>query len=250
MKKCPNCNAKLTDDNDFCPNDGGTLVLDTGKQGFSGFQSSGEMPTQFIQQPQNVNAPPTGGSSNVLYLVIGILATALVGVGLYLFLSLYSEKHSDASNTAASKANTINATSPTPPTNVVAANMLPTPNPTLSLNGNWTGEIIYPSGSAFSAKASFADSGNGQVSGQILWTLLRTTNPEKMGLTGSNGTEFVRGTFDPSTRTLSVDGYDKNDPTGKLIILDKYRLTMSADGHRLSGFSYGGKSRGRLNLRK
>ena len=188
----------------------------------------------------------------MLYLLIGILATALVAVGLYLFLSRDTEKRSETANTATPNANNNNTanTTPSPVANAnKPANTVPATNPALSPNGNWTGQITYPSGTAFSAQASLADAGNGQMKGQILWTLLRTANPQKMGMAGMSATEFVQGAFDMTTQTLSIAGYNTNDPN-HLIILDKYRLTMSTDGRSLSGFSYGGKSRGKFDLRK
>jgi hypothetical protein len=219
---------------------------------YGGYQTPGDMPTQYVQRPQAVVARPTGGSSNMLYLVIGVLATALVGVGIYLFVSRDTEKRPEAASSNTTQTNTpaANAASPAAPANTMANAAPAPPNPALNPSGNWLGEIGYPSGSAFSAKATFSDTGNGQVGGQILWTLLRTTNPEKMGLTGSSATEFVRGTFDAATRTLTVAGYDTDDHSGHLIIMDKYRLTMSPDGHSLSGFSFGGKTHGRITLRK
>jgi hypothetical protein len=188
----------------------------------------------------------------LLYLVIGVLATALIGVGLYLFMSRDTEKRSEAPNANTTQATTpaVNTATPAAPINTVANTVLPPANPALTPNGNWRGEIAYPSGSAFSAQASLAVAANGQVSGQILWTLLRTTNPEKMGLIGSPATEFVRGTFDPPTRMLTIAGYDTDDHSGHLIIMDKYRLTMSPDGHGLSGVSFGGKTRGQMTLHK
>lgn len=248
MKKCPNCNQYFGDENDFCPDDGTVLIA----EGVV-FQSSGDMPTQYVPRPQTSAATPAASPSNLLYLVIGILATALVGVGLYLLLSRDAENKAGAANISTTQPNTQAANTPPIATlaNTVANEVLPSPSiPSLSPNGNWTGEIIYPSGSAFSAKAAFSDAGNRQVSGQILWTLLRTTNPQKSALRGSSATEFVRGTFDPATRTLTIEGYDTDDQSQRLIIRDKYRLTLTPDGRTFRGFSYGGKTRGQVTLQK
>lgn len=86
MKRCPKCGLTLTDDNDFCLEDGTRLVMDSGNRAFGGFQTSGEMPTQFVPHPQAVAAPPATRSLPILYLVIGVLATALTAVGVYLLL--------------------------------------------------------------------------------------------------------------------------------------------------------------------
>ncbi|MBK6724637.1 MAG: hypothetical protein IPG58_15625 [Acidobacteria bacterium] len=252
MKNCPSCNQIFTDDNDFCLNDGTLLV-------FASAGLSNNVPTEVVQYRQTSQSvpQPDGGSSNILYLLIGVLATALVGIGIYLFVSRDSESRAENRNSAPAPANSqpqpntaTPATTSNLPPNINAATPPERPATTVSPNGNWTGNISYPSGSAFSAKASFSDTGSGQVSGQILWTLLKTSNPQKAGLVGSSATEFVRGNFDSATRTLSVAGYDTDDPTGNLVIVDKYRLTISSDGRSISGFSYGGKSRGRFSLRK
>jgi cell division septation protein DedD len=133
MKKCPNCSQIFEDDNDFCTNDGTTLVPDTGPQGFGGFKSSGEMPTQYVPHPQSAVAPPAARSSNLLYLVVGILATALAATGLYLFSLRDSAQQFVAANGNVSQAT--NAPSSTSaaktPSNTMsnAVNAIRAPNP-------------------------------------------------------------------------------------------------------------------------
>jgi len=122
MKKCPNCSQVFEDDNDFCTNDGTTLVPDTGPQGFGGFQSSGEMPTQYVRRPQSAVRPPVARSSNLLYLFVGILATALVATGLYLF--------SLRDSTQQSVTTSGNVSQPTSATGIVSPS--PTPSNTMS----------------------------------------------------------------------------------------------------------------------
>ena len=82
MKKCPNCNQIFSDDNDFCLNDGTPLISDNTSQ-----------PTLIVNTPASTAQPfnhaalgPSTGSSNMLYLVIGVLATTLVGIAAYAFL--------------------------------------------------------------------------------------------------------------------------------------------------------------------
>lgn len=251
MKKCPNCNQYFGVENDFCLNDGTPLVADTGGQ--VQFQSSGSMPTEYLRVPQTAAAVQPASSSNILYMVIGILATALVGAGIYLVMSRDAPQPPDAASAAAAEKNETNnppvQTAAVTIVNTLAAPAAPPVNPNLTPSGNWTGELSYPSGSTFSAQASLTKSDDGQVVGQIVWTLLRTANPKNAGKVGQGATEFVRGTYNAASRTLTINGHTKNDPIG-LIILDKYRLIISEDGRNLTGSSYGGKSRGKFGLRR
>lgn len=254
MKKCPNCTQIFDDSYDFCLNDGTPLLPDTGQQGSNVYLNSGDMPTQFIPRPQTPVPAARGNPSNVLYLVIGVMATALFAIGIYaLFLRDPGKSTAtEPKNTAEANNNNNNSLTPTPTAVPVSAFNIATPppiNPNLSPAGNWSGELSYPSGSTFSARCTLTKSDDGQVSGQIVWTLLRTTNPNKMGMIGSSATEFVRGGYDPVSRTTSISGYDKSDAIG-LIILDKYRLVVSENGRNLAGYSYGGKARARFNMRK
>lgn len=259
MKKCPNCGQFFSDENGFCLEDGTPLVWEGPSPG-AVVSPSGDMPTQYIPRPlitSSVPVPAPRGNSNVLYLVIGVLATALVGLGAYMFLLGDYGKQPAPVNNGTSQANTAPASgspqSPAPAGNTVnAANPVsppPAPVPNVVLTGKWSGEIAYPSGSAFSAQAELAEAAPGQVRGQIVWTLLRTSNPAKRDKIGVSATEFVQGSLDPARRTLNLRGYNKTDPGG-IIILDGYRLAVSADGQSMSGPSLGGKTPGRFSLRR
>ncbi len=244
MKRCPTCQQLFDESNDFCLNDGTPLV---------GGNPAFDTPTQVFQTPVSGSMPQaTRPTSPILYLIIGLLAAGFVAAMVFIFAM---PRQSDE----ARKVEPVNNQTDKTQTNVApvqAGNAYNAPAVPLSpapvapsLDGNWTGNITYPSGSAFSARMTLADPGNGQVSGQILWTLLRTTNPKKMSLTGTSATELVRGTFDPATRTVVLEGYSTIDPAG-MIIKDKYRLVMSPDGRTFTGYSYGGNTRGRVTLTK
>jgi len=257
MKKCPNCNQIFGDDNDFCPNDGTTLVVDTGQMGFGGFPTSGEMPTQYVARPTqhvSLGAP----SSNIQYLVIGVLATALVGVGLYLFLSRDSAKQTSDPNGNLSQTNSAVNTPPSltpgvavPPENrnYTSTSSQPAVDPYISPAGKWQGQWTNGKGSAFGQVFTLTDEGNGRISGQIVHTLQQTINPQKMGKIGLTAVEYVQGSYDPNTRLIMLSGIRKNDPND-LIILDKYRLSISANNSVVAGETVGGKSRGQISLRR
>lgn len=244
MKRCPKCGLALTDDNDFCLEDGTRLLADSGNQAFGGMQTSGEMPTQFVPRPQSVTAPPTTGSSPVLYLVIGVLATALAAVGGYLLLLRNDGKKLETVASATPQA--ISTTSSTPPSTpspmpAEPAAAIPTAAVSgLSPSGAWSGEWVHrKQSSAFTAVVNLNEL-NGTVSGQIVWTLRRHTNPEKMNKMGLTATEYIQGTFDPVSRMVRLRGVRKDDPNS-LVILDRYNLSLSQDGQTMSGQSKNGK---------
>ncbi len=258
MKKCATCHQIFSDDNDFCPDDGAILVADSGSQGFGGFPASGEMPTQFVPRPTQDVRPATQ-NTNIQSLVIGVLATALVSVGLYLFLSRDSGNQMSDSKGNASTTNSAANTQPSPSPVVVATppetrtsgspSAQPVVEPYVSPAGKWQGQWTNGKGSVFGQTFTLVDDGNGKISGQVVHTLQQTINPQKMGKIGLTAVEYVQGTYDPNTRIIMLSGIRKNDPND-LIILDKYRLSVSASNSILAGETFGGKSRGQVSLRR
>jgi len=244
MKRCPNCNQIFLDDSDFCLEDGTRLVVDSGNQAFGVSQTSGEMPTQVVPLSQSAAAQPSTGSSPLLYLVIGVLATALAAVVVYLLLLRDDGKKAEIAVTDAPQANSAatfapSTPSPSPTPITPAAAVPPSVIPGLSPSGTWTGD--WNSRSAhFKAAANLNESG-GRVDGKILWTLIRHSNPQKSQKGGSTAVEYVRGTFDPTTRAITLAGYRKEDPDN-IVVLDRYNLTLSADGKTMNGRSKSGGS--------
>lgn len=85
-----------------------------------------------------------------------------------------------------------------------------------------------------------------RVDGHLAWTLSKVANTRDRKKLGRQAKEIVRGIYDPKTRSLNFEGRSKNDPHG-LIGLDKYELTLSKDGRRLTGRTWNhGRWNGRL----
>jgi hypothetical protein len=277
MKKCPNCHQIYDVSENFCAKDGAILIAAQNSGQMSSNQqfsaeiptqvvskshSSGEMPTQVFYQPtpvQNV-VPRQNDNSKWLFLVIGVLLTALLGMALYLFLPNRNNEKTEAAETKKEatpepeskpqkpKSSFIQNEKPSlaPPTANTAfpANVA---RPATSPSGNWSGDWASPSGAYLRQNVSLSEDGNGNVTGQIQWTLVRTNRPEKMSKIGMSATEYVSGKYDPYSQSVTLQGYRKDDPNGVLVMLDSYRLKLS--GNNLSGLARnGGKWNGRMSL--
>jgi hypothetical protein len=267
MKKCPHYNQAYFSSEAFCRSDGAVLLAENNVTS-SPFLD--ETPT--LVTPHQVKAENTS-NSNLLYFIIGILATSLLGTLLFFGLSkgnfdkteTANDKKKDEliqskdiqskskstyfpdSNTSNLSANQTNkpfiANSSAVNSNTAANVFRPNTSPT----GNWSGDWSSPSGAYLKQNISLKEDGNGNVSGQIVWTLMKTNRAEKMNKIGLSGTEYVSGQYDSSSQTLSLRGYRKDDPNEILVMLDSYHLKIS--GSRLSGFAKnGGKWNGRMNL--
>jgi hypothetical protein len=255
MKKCPNCNQTFTDDNIFCQNDGTTLLFveNTGENTPSFPMMSNSAPTQIVSRPTTVSPNSSKDSSKWLYMIIGILATALAGLAIFMFLPREkSEKAENTNQNSKMNENTNQAE------NVLAKDTpqnLPSPantnvstpkpiNPNLSPGGNWSGNWSSKT-TDFTATANFTESG-GKVGGQIVWTLRRTTNQKKIGKEGASATEYIQGTYNAATRMISIEGYRLDDPYG-IVVKDKYTLVLAENNLTMTG---GSRSNGKFVLRR
>jgi hypothetical protein len=245
MKNCPNCHSVFDDDNDFCPNDGAPLVV-----------GSQFTPTQVIITQHSAPAQTPTGTSPWLYVVIGCLATALVGVGLYAIVA--DGKRDELGNQTSSASSPSPSPSIAQTSNAQAAQTpaaIPTmpPSPTVTVNpdGSWSGDWSTASGAYYALQVNLDGDGSNGLRGQIVWTLRRTPRPDKQFKVGTSATEYVTGRYDPAGRLVTLKGNSKNDPGGLLVMLDDYRLNLSADGRRLAGRARnGGKWNGIVNLSK
>jgi len=251
MKQCPSCQQLFEDDNLYCLEDGTPLLQLVETAPPASFPLSGEVPTQFIPRPVAVPQAAVEAQSKWLYLVIGVLATALVAVTLFFVMRPGADSPkagNSGENPTARGANDSSANTSGSP-NVASSNGSVTPaanankafekpvDPSLTPAGTWSGNWTSKS-AEFSARASFSED-NGRVSGQIEWTLDRTSNPKKIYKVGLTAIEYVQGTYNPATRQLSVRGVRKDDPNG-IVILDRYNLSLAESNRTLSGRSING----------
>lgn len=132
MKKCSTCGRIFDGDIDFCLDDGTRLSADIG-----GYPSSGEMPTQVIERPQNTPypGPPVvvSQSSRWIYPLVGILCGLVVVLG-YLALFRQSSDNSAQTKNSAAEPNKTPETTPKP-----TGTLLVPPSPPPTVNQTVTG---------------------------------------------------------------------------------------------------------------
>lgn len=103
-----------------------------------------------------------------------------------------------------------------------------------SIEGVWKGEWSNPKGHLYAFEMKATVSSNGNVSGQFIWTLMKSPDSQEQQKIGLQGTEYVEGTYNPSQRLANIEGQSKNDPQN-VIGLDKYRIFVSEDGQSITG---------------
>jgi flagellar basal body-associated protein FliL len=216
---------------------------------------SGDIPTQFIPRPQITNSIPVSSApkdtSKWLFLIIGVLATAVVGMGIFMFVSRDKDDKKETANQNAKTENTAgnnnsaeNETAKNTQTNAPKTNSTtekPKINPNLNPAGSWSGDwnSVGKYTTYFTATLNLTDDGAGKVNGHIVWTLQRTDNPKKTDKIGTSATEYVQGTYNPATRTVSLRGIRKDDAYD-IVILDRYILILAENNLTMSGKTRGG----------
>lgn len=139
MKKCPNCQQIFDDDTIFCTNDGTTLIADSGQHRFGGFQRSGDMPTQYVQRPQNTPSPPTAPSNRWIFPLVGILCGLVVVLG---FVAFFRESPSDKSVVAQKNTEAVESNKNTEARPSIQVEKTPVPPPPPQPSGNQPYPIV------------------------------------------------------------------------------------------------------------
>lgn len=88
MKTCPQCKKTYDDDNSFCFDDGTALVYSSIATPFPAYSST-DAPTQVIPRPTVTET--RSGASPWLYALLGVLTTAIVAMGLFIWFSRADE---------------------------------------------------------------------------------------------------------------------------------------------------------------
>lgn len=272
MKECPKCKRIYTDDLFFCLDDG--LPLATGNQNIDNYASTEVAfnvgnsqrteiipnrrpvaPTQISPQYTTVEQKP---HSKLAYVAIGVLSLACTTLAFALILvnrdRIFPAQEPKGNTLVQVPSSPVPRSSILPTTqstNVVKAEkQVAIPSaPKYDPTGKWNGQWSTDSGTMLDFELSLTESGNSGLEGQIKWTLRRTARPDKKNKVGLSAIEYVRGTFDPTTGALKMNGYGKDDPNNVLVMVDAYKLNISQDGRTLNGLARnGGKWNGHLNL--
>ncbi len=253
MKECPNCKSIYEDDLFFCLQDGAAL------------KKLSQRPT--APDPSSLatevwparQSQPMVSRSVFPYLVISFLLLVCLGLASVILVlnrdRLFGSSGNDLKPT--------NAEDPTPRPTTNAPENKPSPAavsptatppretraPVANPTGRWKGDWSTKSGTLLDIEIDLFEMQENRLDGQIKWTLRKTVRPDKMDKVGLSAIEYVRGTYDPASGGVRMSGYRKDDPNDVLVMLDEYRLSVSADGKKLTGEARnGGRWNGYLNL--
>lgn len=110
-----------------------------------------------------------------------------------------------------------------------------------ALAKSWAGAWTSPEGFVYGAVFRAQLLPSGAVEGRIDWTLVKAPEARKdyEGKAGTKGVEYVWGVYEPVARTLTLEGYRRDDP-GVVLGLDRYRLTIAEDHGEISGATWSG----------
>ena len=108
-----------------------------------------------------------------------------------------------------------------------------------SWQGTWLSLFEESRGFEFSADLQLKVAADNTVKGQIHWTLEKSPATSPLAdFIGFTAIESVKGTYDSKSRTLSLDGYAKDDHA-QIIALDRYRLILAENNQMIGGITQG-----------
>lgn len=103
-------------------------------------------------------------------------------------------------------------------------------------SGNWKCNWSSTSGYLFTGDVTLVAKEDGELTGQIVWTMKRSSREEEKAKLGMIGTEYIRGSYNFKTRIIELEGYKKDDPNN-VIGLDHYRVLFAPNGACLGGLT-------------
>jgi hypothetical protein len=277
MRTCPNCGKVYANDLFFCLDDGtrlrdGTGSADPDAPTEVNYGVGTSLPTEVIRAPETINISPAPtdvrpvvvverSASKLPYVAIGLLVIACLGLAstlIVLNLDRIFPSNKNTTNSTLQLTNT--GTIPTPAPATPSATLSPVPSPSIATktsdrtiasldpSGKWSGSWSTQSGTLFDFDLTLSRQVMA-LDGSIRWTMRRTARTDKSDKIGQSATEYVRGNFDPTTGTVNLTGYSKDDPNSVLVMLDVYKLQISTDGKKLTGTARnGGKWNGKIDL--
>lgn len=103
--------------------------------------------------------------------------------------------------------------------------------------GSWDGEWLDPAGQLLSYRFKIRVTDRNDAGGTAIWILKNTSGFDEQLQVGRQATVYVKGSFDPQYRFISMGSYRQDDPYN-IVDVDEYRLYLSPDGSTLSGEIY------------
>jgi|GEM_PF-1905054 len=270
MKECPQCNRTYADEAiTFCLADGALLSAPYDPQATQRIpfpRSTNPPPTEILPSPAYSQPTQQKGKPKSVYAIFGVMAALIIALGSIIVVPMLSN-HKESENvnqTTGTNDKPINETSNTQSRQTVNAQAKESPTPTETISnptnpsvssipagliGRWQGQWSSPFGTIFAANVYLEATGAGNgVRGNINWTMKSTPQESKQSKIGLTAVEYIKGSYNPETHMLTMEGYGKDDPND-IITLDKYRLVLAEDNRSLGGATWNhGRWRGRLSL--
>lgn len=103
--------------------------------------------------------------------------------------------------------------------------------------GTWDGEWLDPGGRLLSCRFRIRVNDRNNVGGTVVWILKNTSGFDDQLQVGRQATVYIKGSFDPQHRFITMGSYRQDDPYD-VIDANEYRLYLSTDGSTLSGEVY------------
>jgi hypothetical protein len=270
MKKCPQCNRTYADESiTFCLADGALLSApydsEVTKQ-IPAPRLTNPPATEILYPSKSQPIEPKGAPKFIYALaaVMGVLVIVLASIIIVPWMSQQQTENSNLNQRTVANDKSIKETPNEKPEQTVNASPEKSPPSALTTNaaisssppsvpaeltGRWQGQWSSPFGTIFAANVYLETSGNSTVvQGYINWTMKSSPQEAKQAKIGLTAVEYIKGSYNPEARLLTVEGYRKDDPND-IIALDKYRLVLAADNRSLGGATRNhGGWRGRLSL--
>ena len=158
MKRCHQCGSTFSDDNSFCLDDGSVLVADM-QMPFGNI--SADQPTQVVNR--TTPATVTSAPARWPYVLIGMLAAAVLALGVVLLLQPQAGESTGKQPATTSTRPTATDTPATMTSATPAANAIPASSPTIpriSPAGSWRGNWSSPSGAYLKFDLDLSESGD------------------------------------------------------------------------------------------
>ncbi len=103
--------------------------------------------------------------------------------------------------------------------------------------GIWGGEWTDNTGYVYNCRIKIKIDSDNDVAGSITWTLKDSPRRDEQLKIGRQATAYVKGTFNPKHRLVTMGSYRQDDPYD-VVDVNEYRLYLLADNSTMSGETF------------